>query len=250
MQAPVLAAPGLGNTGLIAVAHGLSCSAVCGVFLDQGSNPSPALAGGFFTTESPGELGWFFIIIYLSPADWSSLRTQASLQVWRLGSRCTGSMVTTPRLGWPTACGILVPQPGTEPPFPTRESGSLTTGPPGKSPTGWVLIVLWSASVLHYLEVCCVKGTFPEILISLSEVSPLMLALHLTGSLWCFQLKQLPHTPRSLVPSAAEKETFVLTWWGKKCKQQHQPYHQRSYEDMFKWTIRPFVHRWHKDVRI
>ena len=36
--------------------HGLSCSAACGTFLDQGSNPwSPALAGGFLTTAPPGK---------------------------------------------------------------------------------------------------------------------------------------------------------------------------------------------------
>ena len=40
----------------VAVAFGLCCSTVCGIFPDQGSNPvSPALAGGFFTTEPPGK---------------------------------------------------------------------------------------------------------------------------------------------------------------------------------------------------
>ena len=33
--------------------HGLCCSVVCGMFPDQGS--TPALAGRFFTTESPGK---------------------------------------------------------------------------------------------------------------------------------------------------------------------------------------------------
>ena len=38
------------------MAHGLSCSTACGTFLDQGSNLfSPALAGGFLTTEPPGK---------------------------------------------------------------------------------------------------------------------------------------------------------------------------------------------------
>ena len=32
------------------------------------------------------------------------------------------------------ACGILVPQAGIEPVFPTLEGGFLTTGPPGKTP--------------------------------------------------------------------------------------------------------------------
>ena len=39
----------------VAVAHVLSYSKACGIFPDQGSNPSPALAGGFFTTEPPGK---------------------------------------------------------------------------------------------------------------------------------------------------------------------------------------------------
>ena len=40
---------------LNSVAHRLSCSAACGIFLDQGLNPSPTLAGGFFTTELSGK---------------------------------------------------------------------------------------------------------------------------------------------------------------------------------------------------
>ena len=51
--ASVVAAPGLWRTGSIVVAHGLSYSA-CGTF--PGMEPmSPALAGGFFTTEPPGK---------------------------------------------------------------------------------------------------------------------------------------------------------------------------------------------------
>ena len=34
----VVAAPGLGSTGSVIVAHGLSCSAARGIFLNQGSN--------------------------------------------------------------------------------------------------------------------------------------------------------------------------------------------------------------------
>ena len=41
-------------TGSVTVAHGPSCSAACGIFPDQGSNPhSPALAGRFSTTAPP-----------------------------------------------------------------------------------------------------------------------------------------------------------------------------------------------------
>ena len=39
-QASVAAAPGLSSTGLIVVAPGLSCSKACGIFVDQGWNPS------------------------------------------------------------------------------------------------------------------------------------------------------------------------------------------------------------------
>ena len=38
------------------VAHGLSCSMACEIFLDQGSNPvSSALASRLFTFEPPGK---------------------------------------------------------------------------------------------------------------------------------------------------------------------------------------------------
>ena len=40
-RASVVVACGFQSTGSVAVAHGLSCSAVCGIFLEQGSNPCP-----------------------------------------------------------------------------------------------------------------------------------------------------------------------------------------------------------------
>ena len=60
---PCCGARALGHTGLsscssralghssVAVVHRLSCFAARWIFLDQGLNPSPALAGGFFTSE-------------------------------------------------------------------------------------------------------------------------------------------------------------------------------------------------------
>ena len=52
----------LWSTGSIVVVHRLSCSAVCGIFLDQGVEPvSPALASGFFTTEPPGKSPYCFL---------------------------------------------------------------------------------------------------------------------------------------------------------------------------------------------
>ena len=41
--------------GSVAAGHGLSCSIAWGIFSDQGSNSSPALADGFFPTEPPGK---------------------------------------------------------------------------------------------------------------------------------------------------------------------------------------------------
>ena len=51
--APLVAEHGLQGMGSVVVAQGLSWPTACGVFSDQGSNPSPASAGGFFTTEPP-----------------------------------------------------------------------------------------------------------------------------------------------------------------------------------------------------
>ena len=55
--AAAVAAPGLQSTGSTVVQHGLGCSVTCGIFLDQTRiEPMlPALAGRFFTTESPGK---------------------------------------------------------------------------------------------------------------------------------------------------------------------------------------------------
>ena len=56
------------------------------------------------------------------------------------GIGCTGSSPQHPtslaavhRLGWPTAYGLLVPQPGIKPVSPALEGKFLITGPPGKS---------------------------------------------------------------------------------------------------------------------
>ena len=62
-QASVVVARGLSSCGLWAlelrlssVAHGLSCSAACGIFPGPGIEPmSLALAGGFLTTVPPGK---------------------------------------------------------------------------------------------------------------------------------------------------------------------------------------------------
>ena len=46
---------------------------------------------------------------------------------------CTGSVIVAPGLSCNATCGILVPQPGTEPRSPALEGGFLATGPQGKS---------------------------------------------------------------------------------------------------------------------
>ena len=63
------------------------------------------------------------------------------LLLWSMDSSCSvqalehaGSVVVGCGLSCSAACGILVPQPGTEPTFPAPQDGFPTTGPPGKSP--------------------------------------------------------------------------------------------------------------------
>ena len=54
----LLRSTGSRRAGSVVVAHGPSCSAACGIFPDQGSNPCPlhsALAGRFSTTAPPGK---------------------------------------------------------------------------------------------------------------------------------------------------------------------------------------------------
>ena len=50
----------MSSPGSIVVAHELSCSSALGIFLDQESNVSPTLAGGFFTTQPPITLSLIF----------------------------------------------------------------------------------------------------------------------------------------------------------------------------------------------
>ena len=87
--------------GSATVAHGPSCSAACGIFPDQGSNPCP--------------LHW--------PEDSQPLRHQGSpFFFFKL-------------IFWPrhTACGILIPDQGSNPRPLHWKHRVLTTGPPGSS---------------------------------------------------------------------------------------------------------------------
>ena len=51
----VVAAPRLWSTSSVLLAYGLSCSEICGLPGLGIESMSPALAGGFFTTEVPGK---------------------------------------------------------------------------------------------------------------------------------------------------------------------------------------------------
>ena len=62
-QASGVVARGLWSAGSVVMAHRLSCSTACGIFPDQGSSVSPALAGGFLTTAPPGKSMHFFVNI-------------------------------------------------------------------------------------------------------------------------------------------------------------------------------------------
>ena len=61
----VVAAPGLQSSGSVVVVHGFSCSACVGSSGTRKDPVSPALAGGFFTTEPPGQPPFVYISIAL-----------------------------------------------------------------------------------------------------------------------------------------------------------------------------------------
>ena len=61
----VFVAPRLYSADSIVLAHGLSCSAECEIFPDQGLNPlSPALAGRFFATEQSGKPHFIYLFLF------------------------------------------------------------------------------------------------------------------------------------------------------------------------------------------
>lgn len=67
MQAAVLATHGLSSARSVVVAYGLSCPMAWKILLDQGSNPSPALAGGIpnhWTTREVKDFFFFFGKVY------------------------------------------------------------------------------------------------------------------------------------------------------------------------------------------
>ena len=57
---------GFQSTGSVVVVHGLNCSAVCGIHGPEIEPMSPILAGGFFTTEPPGQpLSYHFYFLWI-----------------------------------------------------------------------------------------------------------------------------------------------------------------------------------------
>ena len=76
-----------------------------------------------------------WVFLFSSCGAWAPERVGSVLCGTRaLQLRHASSVVVVHGLSCPTACGILVPQPGIEPGSPALEGGFLTTGPPGKSP--------------------------------------------------------------------------------------------------------------------
>ena len=68
------------HAGSVIVVHGPSCSAVCGIFPDQGSNPCPpALAGRLSTTAPPGKPLSCYL---LSPYDVLALSFFFFIEAW------------------------------------------------------------------------------------------------------------------------------------------------------------------------
>ena len=67
-RAPVVVAHGLQSAASVIVAHELSCSAACGTFLDQGSNPCPLhwQAGSQPLHHQGSPLTFYKVLVFLS----------------------------------------------------------------------------------------------------------------------------------------------------------------------------------------
>lgn len=66
---------------------------------------------------------------------------------------CAGSLLPRCRLGCPSACGILLTQPGIEPTSLAWEGRFLLTGPPGKS----VRLLFLKVKITKHISVCVSK---------------------------------------------------------------------------------------------
>ena len=77
----LLRSTGSRHTGSVVVAHGLSCSAACGIFPDQGSNPCPP------RWQADSQL----LCHQVSP--WSSLYSEVAK--WQCSNSCTSCTITS-----------------------------------------------------------------------------------------------------------------------------------------------------------
>ena len=68
----IVAVSRLSSTGLVIVVLGFSWSEACGIFLDQGLNLSPALAGWFFTSQPPGKIFLYYFSYFRISSIFSS----------------------------------------------------------------------------------------------------------------------------------------------------------------------------------
>ena len=125
------------RAGSVAVAHGLSCSAACGILPDQGSNPCPlhwqADSQPLRHQGSPQCVP--FCAYSCKISIFILLRMQVSLAYKLYYIRYFFFFFYYIYIFGHAACGILVPQPGIKPmPHPLQwKRGVLTTGPPRKS---------------------------------------------------------------------------------------------------------------------
>ena len=78
----------------------------------------------------------------------------------RWAPECMGSVVVARGLSCPTACGILVTQPGIGPTSLALEGGFLTAGPPGKSCPFSFLIFLRGSSLFSLISLVKSLSTF------------------------------------------------------------------------------------------
>ena len=137
---------GLQSAVSVVVAHGLSCSVACGIFLDQGSNLCPLhwQADSFFfflifiylfmavlglrfcarAFSSCGKRGSLIIAVCGPLTVTASLVAEHRLQMRRLSNY--GSRAQTLRGLWDP------PRPGLEPVSPALAGRFSTTAPPGK----------------------------------------------------------------------------------------------------------------------
>ena len=103
------AAPGLESPSPVAVMHGLSCSATCGLPRSGVELASPALTGGrFFTTEPPGKPSGVFLTSfprsYLVREAW-----EPGVLSHSAGSAIQSSGASSERLPLPQSCLTLCP---------------------------------------------------------------------------------------------------------------------------------------------